>query len=540
MLVMMPSGTNFCIEESCGMHFWGVNSHDAMWHMEIAASSFSNYPFQAPTFSGQILSGYNILMDFIIYLLSLVKIPPSFTIFKLIPPIWFALFTLTAISLLRKINDKKYFVFLGLFFLYFAGHFGYILQFVHEGSIFKGSQSFGLQSPTMLLNTQFALTLPIIMTQLSILIGARFNKKNTLINTFLTCLSIALKFYGGVLSMLLLGFYFINGLFFNKEKVRFRALFTNATLSAFFIILTIIIVYNPFAISSQESVFKLSPFATVHAMIEEQDMVYMPNVVNARYFLYEKGWSPKLIAIELFSATLFIFFNFGVRFFSLIYFLIKLFRKKSSRFEIYLFISILVSTLLSVFLIQSGDWWNTVQFSYYGIFLSNFLLIIMLWDIIGKNKKAGLIVSIIIAFLSIPQVLQTVKTFTAKDTLYISQKEFEAMDYLKERKDGVIFSAFEAGEDYSFLDYKVSGYTTAFTGKKNYLAHLGPLKIIGIDYSRRLSRIQSQDCSLFDEVDYIYLVKEHSSEILDICSEDIKSKFKEGFENSEVFIYERI
>lgn len=176
---MMPSGTNFCIEDRCGIHFWGVHSHDAMWHLEIASVAFKTFPFQVPTFAGETLSGYNILMAYFLYLLSLIGIPPIFTLFKIIPPVWFILYTLIGIQFARAIKDKILFVFIFLGAIYFADHFGYILYLYHHGSLFIGDQSFSLQSLTSLLNTQFALSLPLLMLQFLILKEKKISTRNS-------------------------------------------------------------------------------------------------------------------------------------------------------------------------------------------------------------------------------------------------------------------------------------------------------------------------------------------------------------------------
>jgi len=106
MLVMMPSGSNICMNGHCGYHFWGIHSHDSMWHLEIAAVAFKSYPFLVPTFAGSVLSGYNILMDLIVFVISLAGIPPIIMLFKIVPIIWFVLYTLIAITFSQKLKDE--------------------------------------------------------------------------------------------------------------------------------------------------------------------------------------------------------------------------------------------------------------------------------------------------------------------------------------------------------------------------------------------------------------------------------------------------
>lgn len=535
MLVMMPSGTNFCLGENCGIHFWGVHSHDSMWHLEIANVAFRTFPFQVPSYSGGVLSGYNILMDVILYGFSLVGIPSIVTLFKIVPVVWFFFYTLLTISFARKIRDTKQFVLLSLFFVYFAGHLGYFLQIYHDGSIFKGSQSFSLQSMTTLLNTQFALTLPMILAQLAILKSKGRSLIHIILMGVLTFFVFGLKFYGGVISLLILGFYLFDWII---DKKKLRNVIKPAIIFILLTLASIILFYNPFQASQTGSIFIFSPFATVHSMIEAPNMVYLRDMVNARYFLYEHGWSPRLVYIELLSTFLYVFFNFGVRFFGIIYLVIKVLVKRT-KFEMYLLGLVFASIALSVLLIQKGDWWNTVQFSYYGIFISNFMIVIFLDDMIRTFGKKSLVFVISILILAFPATLQTVYAFSKSDTLYISRQELQAMKYLQNKPDGVVFNSFLASEGYPFLDYRTSGYVGAFSEKQVYFGHMGPLNIIGVHFKDRWDAIKNNECEVFSSITYIYYVKRHDDTILKACEANLFQKFEQGFENKEVIIYQK-
>ncbi|MCA9372213.1 hypothetical protein KC726_04945 [Candidatus Woesebacteria bacterium] len=85
LLVFFPSGTHLCIEGRCGLHFWAVNSHDAMWHLELMNTAFRQFPFIMPTFAGATLSGYNMFMDLVIYLLSFSGMSTLVLFFKVLP-----------------------------------------------------------------------------------------------------------------------------------------------------------------------------------------------------------------------------------------------------------------------------------------------------------------------------------------------------------------------------------------------------------------------------------------------------------------------
>ena len=537
-LVMSLSGTTFCLAEKCGMHFWGVNSHDAMWHLEIAAVSFRQFPFAVPTFAGAELSGYNILMDLGIYLISLVGIPPVITLFKIIPIIWFVAYTAVLITLSRKIHDSKLFVGLVLFVSYFAGHLGYLLQIYHNSPIFGGSQSFALQSATILLNTQLALSLPFLFYLLILIKEKKFDLKSTWIFSLVVALIISLKFYGGVIAIFFGAVYFFES-YFQKKQIVFSI--KQGLILVIPTLIAVILFYNPFLASKSGSVFIFAPFSIVHSMIEEANMVYLPDMVNARYFLYENDiYSPRLLFIELFSTFIYIVLNFGTRIFGLGYVLYRIIRRTVTKFEIYIFLAIILSVTLSVALIQKGDWWNTVQFSYYGIFLSNILLALFLYQLIKKKNILLYLIALLIILLTIPQNVNTIQGFTSKNTTYISREELEALAFLKDQPNGVVYNSFLAREGYSFYDYRNSGYVSAFTNKQLYLAHIGPLKIIGVDPSERIKKVEEQDCSVLSKIDYIYFVTQHEKGILDNCQPILNNTFQEIFSNSEILIYKKL
>lgn len=203
MLVIFPSGTFFCFTEACGINFWGVHGHDAIWHLAIANVSFNKFPFAAPTFAGENLYGYNYLLDLFIFILSKLGIPAIFSYFKLLPAVWFIVFTLLLINLGRKIKDSPLFICIFLLLGYFAGSFSYLLTLMQHGTV-NGSSTL-LPQPVMhsMSNLPYAFSL-LPFTWLLILLK---EKGLDLKKSFLIGLSIflimGLKFYGGAVTIFL-------------------------------------------------------------------------------------------------------------------------------------------------------------------------------------------------------------------------------------------------------------------------------------------------------------------------------------------------
>jgi len=424
-----------------------------------------------------------------------------------------------------------------LFTLYFAGHFGYLLQLYHDGSILKGSQSFSLQSLTSLLNTQFALSLLGILALLILIERKKFDTRTAIIMGIIAFMNFGLKFYGGAVSLMLIGVYLC------EQLIAKRHIFSTLKHAAIICVLvgmSIILFYSPGEATKSGAPFTFAPFSTVHSMIEEPNMVYLPNMVNARYFLYENApYSPRLLAIELFSTLIYVVLNFGTRILGILYILYLLIRRKYLRLDVYLLIGLLASTSLTIALIQKGDWWNTVQFSYYGIFFGSILLARILYDLIKTKSFFAYGVTAIIVILTLPGNVQTLQGFSSPKTALIPSNEFAALDHLRKLPQGIVFASFDLEPDahYPFMSYENTGYVAAFTGKQLYFGHIGPLTILGIDYKKRHERIKKADCSVFDEVRYIYYVKIHKNDLLVQCTAKVTSRFQVIFEDTSVRIY---
>ena len=156
MLVIVPSGSYYCYQNKCGLYFWGVHSRDAIWHLAVSAVSFIKYPFIHPSFSGSDLSGYNILLDFIIFILDKMGIPSLITFFKILPVIWFILFTGITYKIGQKLSKNTFFTPVLLFCFYFAGSFSFLFTLYHSRTLEGSGGILSMQSMLTLTNLQLA------------------------------------------------------------------------------------------------------------------------------------------------------------------------------------------------------------------------------------------------------------------------------------------------------------------------------------------------------------------------------------------------
>jgi hypothetical protein len=540
MIVSIPNGSYYCFKNACGLFFWGAHGHDAIWHLAVENVSFSRFPFIFPTFQGGLLQGYNYLIDLVIFLLSKIGIPSLFSYFKLLPIIWFILFTFSGIKLGRKIHDSPLFVAILLFFFYFAGSFGYLITLFHHQTLLGSSANLAMQAGLSLVNVQFAFSLVILLWILLLIKDQAIKTHHIVLFGLLVFINFGLKFYGGVVSFFIVGLYFLL-LFFLKKLSITKSIFAMGILGLF-ALLSVLAFYNPFASIKSGSILSFHPFAIIHPIIEEPDLIYMKDMVNARYYLMEHGIGPRLIEIELFSLFIFLLFNFGTRVFGFFYMPYLLIKKRFLSFDFILLSGVIISTALAVLFVQKGQWWNTIQFFYYALFLSNFFIAYLLYDLYKSKKLISTAISIVILLATLPINIDIVYSFISFPApTYIPSFEIKALTVLKDQPDGIVLTS-HANKSLSSMYktplplsvYDDTAYVAAFAHKQLYYADRTQLELTGIDFKSREQEVIDWDCSLIKKVQYIYRIKA-IPQIINFTS--CKKNIIPLYEDKKVIIY---
>lgn len=543
--ISFPSGSYYCFNNQCGLYFWGAHEHDGIWHLAIIENAFKTWPPQHPIYAGEKLVGYNYFLDLIIFLLTKTGIPSIIWYFKILPLFWIVLMIFLIIKISQKLKkDYFYQVFL-IFFIFFGSSFGYFFTLYHKKTLLGSSSSLAMQAGLSLVNPQFAYSLIFFILLLIVLLKKTKKTKDLLLIGLLNFVIISLKFYGGVISLFLSLIY----LFFeNLKKISLNQLFQ--LIKIFFIVIvfsfiSIIIFYQPFHNKNITGII-FSPFSIAHSLLEERDLFYLPNIVNARYYLYSiNPFSPRLLAIEMFTVFLFVFFNLGTRFFGLVYFLFRLIKKKINLFEISIFLGMIFSFSLSLLFIQKGIWWNTIQFSYYGLFLGNFFIANFVSQVLKrKNKLFAWTLVILIIIMTIPENYDIIRNFIPNpNASYIPKEELEALSFLRKQPEGVVFAPIinqnETGKGPKILGLiRDTAYVSAFSGKQTYLNDIHVLEITGISYKKRFETINNKKI-IENKLRYIYFLNSKKSEDLNRPTYYlINKKIKTLFDNETVIILE--
>lgn len=535
-LTLIPfifDGQTGCAHNECGM-LVGTNYRDGLWFLAVAATAFKTFPFQMPVFSGATLQGYHYIPNLLAYLFTYIGIPVTFTYYKLIPIFYISTMTILSIILARKIKDSILFVFLFLFFTFFGMHLSLFTSLYHTGKIQNTVLINTFQSTRILESPHAALALLLLYgTLIMIYTYKNFTKQHLIILGSILFVSFGTKFYVAVTILMILG---LNELFIFIQKKNWRRLLVNSSIFLSSTALAVLLFYNPLNATKSGSIFVYSPFATVHHLIETPTLFYMRNMVLARYYLYEHGWSPRLLGIELFSTFLFVLFYFGTRIVGFFEIIKQVIMGQIDRISFIMTIVICILIAASVLFIQKGDWYNPIQFGVPAAFLMNIFISKLLYDLFYNNKLIGGFVIAIVLLITFPANLVNANYLRNPARLVIPEKEMEALNFLRDQPVGSIFVPIEENEEAD------TAYVSAFTGKPTYVNFTNVLENADIAYEERFTQVR--DLTKLDpaviDVDYFYIAlnRKHHKELY----KNIKTSpvLKEIFKNKKVVIFQKM
>lgn len=504
--IILPSGSHYCFSGFCGDYYWGVHEHDGLWHIAVAEAAFKTYPLLNPSYSGSFLFGYNILLDYVIYFLGLIGISSLFVYFKLLPIIWFGLFTYSLIRFIRIFSKSKLAHFVFLLLSYFGTSFGFIIPLI-QNHRFEGINAITIMQPILTLtNLQLAFSYISIMWVVILIFETKKDVyKISFISLFLF-ISWGLKFYSGFLVSIVIGvYYFVEAI--KERKYRYFL-----WIVVFFLVSlgSILWIYNPFSAgASKGSPFTFKPLALVWPYIENTDsFFYSPYWANAKYiFLNNSKISPRFLLFELLLACSYLFFNFGMRFFGIFYFV----KNKVRTIDISIVCAIVIGILASLLLVQKGVWWNVVQFLYIVSFLLNIYAALFISSI--KKGAIRVVFIFLIIITTLPYVVDSVRPYISSGYNYVSDTEKKALLYLRNSKPGVVYSplfskSFPKNTKVNSL-WAVSddSYISAYSGKQMYLQVTGAI-LLSSDYVEREKNIKEGSCNIINDIQYVYYHKD--------------------------------
>ena len=543
LIIVLPSGSHYCFNGYCGDYFWGVHEHDAIWHIAVSESAFKTFPPRNPIYEGSILSGYNAILDFILFLFALVGIPPLITFFKILPLLWFFLFTYLMVQYGKSINKSKTFIFTFLFLSYFGASFSFIIPFIKTGTIVGTSSLLAMQAVLTLTNIQLAFSYVIMLLILMLLHKKKTSKRQLLTLCLLIFIQWGLKFYAGFISTVIIGVVFFLRWIRGKES-RYIIYVLLISICSF---VSLFVNYNPFGQLQKGTPFIFKPFALVWPLIEDPSMFYSYYWSNAKYTLLTSSKiSPRLLLMMGTLTLLYVVLNLGPRVIGFISLIKKTVLKKSNDIDSGILIGIIFSLIFTIFFIQRGVWWNTVQFLFLVFFLLNIYTAESIASIYNKSLRTVIILGLII--ISIPYTFDAIKSYTLfPGVMNVPDSEKIALNILKNLPDGVVYTPlYKPDSDlnsnniaplYNHVD---SAYVSAYTGKQTLYGDYTQLILLNVDFEGRREQIIKGDCSLVTKIDYIYIqASQYKDLFFKKCIHNNK-EFEQIFTNTSTLVYSKI
>ncbi|EKD89951.1 MAG: hypothetical protein ACD_32C00110G0007 [uncultured bacterium] len=534
---------------SFGMGLWGPNTHDGIWHISLINQLLRGIPVENPIYAGTILKNYHFFYDLLIAATAyFTKIPIIDLVFRFYPVLFSLFLGIGSYHLVMKlflgrmgVVKTKVAAILSLFFIYFAGSFGWIAEYL-RGKTFGGESAFWAnQSISFNLNPPFAISLIIIIAFLNLLLNRKTmgSRMGIFVSTLLLGSLVGFKAYAAVLA--------ISSLLFISLINIFKKEYSYLLISAFSLFFSFFVFLFNFQSNAQLMIF--SPFWLIHSMIDSPDRVGWTKLSIARIAgLETKNWF-KFLSVEAISLLIFIAGNLGVRILSLGS-LVKIKDIVKDNNLLFILVFTILSFLIPIFFIQSGNPWNVIQFSYYGLYVTALATGPILAYLIFRLPK-------LLSFLIILGVLVLTPINSVTTATYylgflphgrIDNKELEALNFLFKQEYGTVLTypydrrlQQKISEPWPLFAYDSTAYVAALSGKAVFLEDEGQNQILLTDYKRRLIAAKDFFQSNFldgntflenNKIKYIYIPKAFK-----IRMEGSSLSVKNIFENDEVIIY---
>ena len=537
--IVSLDGMYGCVKEVCGFLI-GNNFKDKLQHLAVSGTSFRTIPFNSAIMSDVPLQGYHYLPNLIIYLLTFVGIPTSFSFFHLLPIIYVILFPILAIRFARGMNVSWFTVGLFLFFCYFGSTFSYLTSLRDTGTIFQDAIMVPLMDGTQVMRSiHYGISLLILLAILIIYQKKNLSIGDRLLVAGLLFLSIGSKFYGAVLTGLAIGMFELWFLYRDRSWKPFLIGMSTCAVAS---VIGVVIFYNPLAATGNGSSFIYAPFAIVHHILEDPKILYNEDRLLARYTLTEAGgFSPRLLYIELLTAGMFTIYYAGSRFIGFGMMVVQGIRRKGTIHDWVLSALVLFSLILAMSLIQKGDWFNTIQFYSYGTFILGwFSATGISFALENKDtffrKLRPVLLLLTISILVLTIIPNARRFFYFQEARFVvPQNEYEALQELKKQPFGAMYVTplVVDGSYHPAIAHKPVYYYKSY---ENVYGNWG------IDYTERRESAYPGNLKI-DElpVTYFYVLKKHPDGILLQQSLNTFSKSVELlYENEDVKIYKKI
>jgi len=529
-----------------GMGFWGPTGHDHIWHQALNNQVQKSIVPENPIFAGIALTNYHYFFNVLVAATgSITSVDLIHLLYRFYPVLFSVLLGLGFLVLTQRLFKNVFISGLTLYFVYFGSSFGWIVDYMRTKT-FGGESNFWINQPVSFnLNPPFAISMVLFLVAILLfaLLLRNFSKIGLVLFVLVAGILIEFKVYAGLIIIAGLLVISIQQLLILRQTYLFKLFLPTILFSS--------LIFIPQNKSSADLIV-FSPFWFIHAMVDSPDRLGVAKLSEARMAYQQRGEYFKFLLTEILAFIIFIAGNLGTRIL-MILLLPTLLMKKVRQNLLLSFIIwlIAISFTVPLLFIQKGTPWNTIQFSYYGLYLLTPFVGLIIFTLYKYLPRVIGILLLIILLLVTPisSYATFISGFGAIPPARLSFGEMEALSFLKQQSNGVVLTVpfdktlrerFDA--PFPLFAYETSSYVSAFSAKPSYLEDEIQMEIFQLDYQDRLvsshdffrgrDKEWSTNFIKVNSIKYIYLPK-----IYGISLDDQNLGIKSIFDNSQAIIY---
>lgn len=483
MAVIAPSGIK---NQSGDILFWSAHGHDGPWHIALMEEMKKAMPagrqdlsLENPVYAGEKLVNYHFFSDVAPAIVSKYLPISNFDLYFRIFPLIYSIFLgVSAYFLTKKLTKdppngeaSKNAPIWAVFFTYFAGSFGYLIQ--KGESVFWATQpqSSSGNPPQIISDFLFLSAIYFVISFMKE--KNKLSKKYYFLANILILGSIsAFKIYAGVVILLSVGIVALWRFIKNKKIDLLIVTFISGVIA--------LALYLPNS-SNSTSFLIFEPWWYIRTMIVEPSRLNLLDwELRRQTYIYEHNWK-RVVWLEGLGFLIFFFGNLGMRFLGLLEFL---------KTHAIIKWSIIISLVLPLLFLQKGVASNTSQFLQYFLLLFGVLSGIA----VSKLTKKFKILIPVIVLLAIPTQINLLKDFYSRPAFAkISGDEVNALQFIKNNsnEDDVILTPpydenLNTGEvTPPIWDWFDTAYVSALSSRRTYFDDYEQIDIMGYDKETR-------------------------------------------------------
>jgi hypothetical protein len=489
-----------------GIGYWGPSGHDSVWHLSLINAINNPLSIDMPIFAGEKLINYHPFFNiFIAFVSKATSISSELWLFQL-SPILFSITLLVLSYILGKLVTGKHAGGIILLLLNsLATSLGPIVSLIRHGNFQGESLFWAMQSPSNQINPPYTLSL-ILLTTLLILI---YKKSSHYAIFFLLLITLPItKAYSAVVGFSVYFMYTLRQVFFKKQYSHLLTFVLSLVVA-----ISLFRIYNP----ESQNLFLFKPFWFINSMIDSPDKLFLPKVSSLRQTLESSSaFDIRLPLVYIFSFIIFIVGNYGFR-------LLGFIRLNSlpRLFNVSLLLNIIFLTLIPTLFIQQGTSWNTIQFIYYALFISNIYLTLFINSVI-KHNWGKIVTVVIFIFYTLGFFGAMPNYLGGAPPAFLPTPEIQALDFLRSQKKGIVLTVpydkyikDSLTAPVPLYAYETTSYVSAYSHQTVYMEDEMNLNNSGYDFQTRrqlsLDFFSQKDIHrdrgflLNNNIDYIYL-----------------------------------